>query len=112
MRPFPALTLVPVAGFVLLSSCAPLAWHKADVTEEVRDRDATECAAYARSEALHRIPMPGLLLPHVIVDHQGRTTPMYSFGHDEERFLLEHDLLRACMRQRGYVLQSPSTPAP
>jgi len=46
---------VLAAGFwVLLGGCAQLEWHRADTTAAVRDRDAAECTAQARSEALRR----------------------------------------------------------
>ena len=104
---------VLAAGFwVLLGGCAQLEWHRADTTAAVRDRDAAECTAQARSEALRRMPLlqpPG---PRIVVDNEGRALAIQPPGSSDERFLIEHDLARACMRKRGYVLQNPSASAP
>jgi hypothetical protein len=104
---------VLAAGFwALLGGCAQLEWHKADTTAAVRDRDAAECTAQARSEALRRMPLlqpPG---PRIVVDNEGRALAIQPSGSSDERFLIEHDLARACMRERGYVLRSPPAPAP
>ncbi len=104
---------VLAAGFwVLLGGCAQLEWHKADTTAAVRDRDAAECTAQARSEALRRMPLlqpPG---PRIVVDNEGRALAIQPSVSSDERFLIEHDLARACMRARGYALQPPSAATP
>lgn len=104
---------VLAAGFwVLLGGCAQLEWHKADTAAAVRDRDVAECAVQARSEALCRMPLLQPPVPRIVVDNENRTLAIQPSGHNDERFLIEHDLERACMRERGYVLRSPPAPAP
>jgi hypothetical protein len=103
---------VLVAGFALLGGCAPLEWHKADVAPEIRDRDAAACAAQARNEALRRVPRLQPSEPRIMIDNRGRTFVYQPSRYDDERFSIEQDLLRACMRERGYVLQNRTIPAP
>lgn len=105
------ITPVLLAGFTLLGGCAQLEWHQAGVTAETRERDSAECAAQARVEAL-RMPALHMPAPQVVVDQQGRAVALRQPGQDNERFLAEHDYLRACMRQRGYVLRDRATAAP
>ena len=95
-----------VAGFALLGGCAQLEWHKAGATAEARERDLADCATQARIEAL-RMPAP-----QIITDNSGRTVTVHPPRHDSERFLAEHDFLRACMRNRGYVLQDRAAAKP
>ncbi len=103
---------VVVAGFALIGGCTPLEWHKADVANEIRDRDAADCAAQAHRDALRRVPRLQPSEPRIMIDNQGRTLVYRPSRYDEERFSIEQDLLRACMRERGYVLQNRSIPAP
>ncbi len=102
---------VLVAGFALLGGCAQLEWHKADITAESRERDIADCAAHARMEALR---MPGLQspAPRVVIDSQGRAVAVRPPQQDDGRFLAEHDFMRACMRERGYVLRDRATATP
>lgn len=103
-------TLAPasVAGLLLLGGCAPLEWHKPGISPEQRDRDVAACTEKARGEAL-RHAVAREPVPRIIVDQQGRAVAVHEPHHDAERFLLEQDLLRACMRERGYVLQERAT---
>ncbi len=106
-----SLAPVLVAGFALLGGCAQLEWHKADVTTEIRERDIADCTAHARTEAL-RMPALQSPAPHVVVDNQGRAITVRPPDQNNERFLAEHDFMRACMRERGYVLQNRATATP
>lgn len=47
-----------------------------------------------------------------MIDNRGRTFVFQPSRYDDERFSIEQDLLRACMRERGYVLQNRTIPAP
>ena len=100
----PVIAPVLVAGFALLGGCAPLEWHKTDATAEARERDLADCTTQARIEAL-RMPALQSPAPQIIIDNSGRAVTVHPPRHDSERFLAEHDFLRACMRNRGYVLQ-------
>lgn len=102
---------VLVAGIALLGSCAQLEWHKADVTAEARERDIADCAAQARMEAL-RMPTLQSPAPHIVIDSQGRAVAVRPSQQDDGRFLVEHDFMRACMRERGYVLRDRVTATP
>ncbi len=106
-----SITPVLAAGFTLLGGCAQLEWYRADVTAEVRAREIADCEAQARSEAL-RMPALHSPAPHIIIDNSGRTVTIHSPHQNNERFLAEHDLMRACMRTRGYVLQDRATVKP
>ena len=99
---------VLLAGIALLSACAPLHWHKAGATTAARDRDVAECTGEARFAARRQSPVLQSA-PRVIVDRQRRAVAVEAPRDDNERFLLEHDLMRDCMRQRGYELQTPYT---
>lgn len=103
----PSATVV-LAVIALLAGCAPLNWHKAGATAEARDRDVAECTGEARFAARRQSPVLQSA-PRVIVNRQGRTVAVEAPRDDNERFLLEHDLMRDCMRQRGYELQAPDT---
>ena len=46
------------------------------------------------------LPRPGGLG----MDARGRVVMDYANRHETDRVLLEHDLTRACMRERGYEL--------
>jgi hypothetical protein len=111
MPPFRLLTPA-AASFLLLGGCATLDWHKADTTPETRGQNLAACMAEARAEAqrwVPTLPPPG---SGIVVDNQGRAVAVPPIRHDNERFLLEHDLIRDCMRKRGYVLQQRSPPNP
>lgn len=102
---------VLLAGFALLGGCAQLEWHKAGVTTEARERDSADCAQQARIEAL-RMPALHSPAPQVVVDQQGRAMVLRPPNQNDERFLAEHDFMRACMRERGYVLRDRATATP
>ncbi|MGA0024481.1 MAG: hypothetical protein ACO3F9_07525 [Burkholderiales bacterium] len=103
-------TLAPasIAVLLLFGGCAALEWHKPGVTAEQRDRDVAACTEKARGEAL-RHASAREPVPRIIVDQQGRAAAVRETHHDAERFLLEQDLLRACLRERGYALQERAT---
>ena len=102
---------VLVAGFALLGGCAQLEWHKTDATAEARERDLADCTAQARIEA-RRMPALQSPAPQVVIDNQGRAVAVRPPNQNNERFLAEHDFMRACMRERGYVLRDRATATP
>lgn len=94
----------------LLSGCAQLEWHKTDTTDEARDRDAAECTAQARAAGLKQLPMLYPHTPGLPTDRQTRAYPSQDSRLDSERFMIEQDALRECMRKRGYELQKHQSP--
>lgn len=104
----PSLAPASVAGLLLLGGCSTLEWHKSGVDTQQRDRDIAACTEKARGEAL-RYAVASEPVPRITVDQQGRAVAVREPRHDADRFLLEQDLLRACMRDRGYLLQERAT---
>ena len=88
-----------------LAACAPLEWHKAGTSPEDLSRDQARCTAQARSEAaLQRAPIRAPT--QIITDPQGRVVAVKPASADSERFALEQDLMRRCMQDLGYSLQT------
>jgi len=106
------LTPALVTGFALLSSCAQLDWHKAGASLEMREHDSADCAVQARSAALRRAPLLPSPVPQVLIDRQGRAAQLQPSRAVDERFLIEQDVMRTCMRERGYSLIERPTPTP
>ena len=102
----PAISRPCIVSLLLVCGCAPLEWHKAGAVENDVDRDQTQCLAQARLETRQRMPLQATPVPRVIVDQQGRTIVVQNTPPDSERFFLEQNLLRQCMSERGYTLQS------
>lgn len=80
-------------------------WHKANASDEVRDRDARECATQARAAGLKQAPMIYPHTPGLPTDRLTRAYPSQDSRLDSERFMAEQEALRECMRKRGYELQ-------
>jgi len=110
--PLSVLVLVLVPASALLSGCAQLEWHKPGASDEARDRDAAECTAQARAAGLKQMPMLYPHTPGLSTDRRGRAYPSQDSRMDSERFMIEQDALRACMRLRGYELQNHPSPEP
>jgi len=98
MRP---LIVLLFAAF--LAGCAEAHWHKAGAEAAVREQDLAQCRQTAQLEARYQtVPTLGSQVM-IGADPQGR--PIVKQGMpDTDRFLLEQDLVRACMRGRGYEL--------
>lgn len=93
-----------------LAACAPLEWHKAGTSPEDLSRDQTRCSNQARNQAaLQRAPIRAPA--QIITDPQGRVVAVKPASVDSERFTLEQDLMRRCMQNQGYILQTkPQSP--
>jgi hypothetical protein len=90
---------------LLAAGCAPLHWHKAGVTAAALEQDLAACRSIARAHAAHqaRPLMPGT--PRIVgFDARGRPVTPYPYQVESGRFLIEHDLVRFCMSNRGYEL--------
>ena len=102
---FPALLAVALAG------CADLRWHKPGVDAAALEKDSRECRQLARLQSEHQAWSFGFAPGQVIgVDRAGRPMLLHPFPRDSDRFLLEQDLARSCMRGKGYEL-APEPPA-
>jgi hypothetical protein len=89
----------------VLAGCTPLEWHRAGMTPEDLSRDQARCTAQARSEAaLQRAPIRAP--SQMVTDPQGRVVAVRPASPDSERFALEQDLMRHCMQDLGYSLQT------
>jgi len=98
-----SLCLVAMAA-AALTGCADLRWHKNGTDAATLERDLGECQQQARAEAVRESWSHGPGSPIVGVDAQGRAILSQPGRVDTDRFLMEHDLERFCMRKRGYEL--------
>jgi hypothetical protein len=103
----PTIPILCTLLLLLASGCAPLEWRHTGSGEHNVDNDQAQCTAQARLEARQRLPLQPAPVPQVIVDQQGRTIVVQNTKlPDSERFFLEQSLLRQCMTERGYILES------
>ena len=103
IRVYLRLSVVALPFFA--TACAPLEWRKDGADAATLDRDIGECQAQARLRAQHEAPLFGMPRPPIIgTDTRGRVVTGHAGRYDTERALLEHDLMRACMGERGYEL--------
>jgi hypothetical protein len=90
---------------LLIAACAPLEWRKDGADATALERDVGECQSQAIARAQHEAPLFGFPRPPVIgMDTRGRVVTGHAGRYDTDRAILEHDLTRACMRERGYEL--------
>ena len=104
--------MVSRIGVTLVAAgCADLQWSRQGATPAALETDLGECRTRARFEAspLARPFGPDLRL--VGVDPHGRPIMPYYTRLDSERFLLEQDFTRACMKAKGYELVPADRPA-
>jgi len=93
------------AAAIALAACTPLEWRKAGTDTAALERDTGECQSQAITRAQHEAPLFGLPRPPVIgMDTRGRVVTGHAGRYDTDRAMLEHDFMRACMRERGYEL--------
>jgi len=103
--------LSAVALLLLAAACAPLEWRKDGVDAAAKQRDLGECQDRARAQAQHEAPLFGQPRPPVVgFDVRGRVVTGSAGRYDTERALLENDLVRHCMTQRGYELAPVEKP--
>jgi hypothetical protein len=101
-----ARLLVCAAAFHL-AGCAEMEWRKAGVEAPALDQDLQACRDDARTQAMSQSQFRVFSAAPIIgVDRGGgvNVAPAPPFTGEGERFLLEHDLTRACMTRRGYEL--------
>jgi len=103
----PAIPILYTVLVLSTSACTPLEWRHTGSGEHNVDNDQAECMAQARLETRQRLPLRPAPVPQIIVDQQGRTIVVQNNQPpDSERFFLEQSLMRQCMAERGYILES------
>jgi len=97
--------LAAAAAIVLTSACAPLHWQKDGAGPAALQHDLAECRDQARLRARSEAPLFGQPPPAPVgMDSRGRAVTGRAGRYDTDRALIEHDLTRACMGERGYEL--------
>jgi len=98
--------LAAAAAIVLAAGCADLQWQKGGGSPAALERDQAECRDQARLRARSEAPLFGQPPPAPVgMDSRGRAVTGRAARYDTDRALIEHDLMRACMRERGYELE-------
>lgn len=87
---------------IALAACAELRWARPDGSAADLEQDGAQCRQQARLDARRTLP-DRISQPTVVTDRDGRASVVRSPPGNSERFLLEHDLVAACMRAKGYV---------
>ncbi|MBI3043712.1 MAG: hypothetical protein HYY78_12905 [Betaproteobacteria bacterium] len=99
------LRLAAIAVALHAAGCAELRWHKDGLVDAVLAKELAECQQVARLRAYREAWPFGLFPPYLIgMDRRGYPIAGYPDQREVERFLLEHDLVRGCMRGKGYAL--------
>src|SRR5688572_26139728 len=93
------LCIVVVTLLFAVSACAatPMRWQKPGTSDATRDE--AECRASARQEAARQLPYGNG--PPIFVYRQ-MSMLQWTQAIDNERYYLEDDLTKACMRHRGF----------
>ena len=105
------LRLSAVALLGLSAACADLQWHRPGVDQEALARDFEECRQIARVRAAREAWPFSLLTRRVAAfDRDGMPVVAHPPPHYTERFVLEQDYTRECMREKGYELVPADKP--
>ncbi|HVQ62456.1 MAG TPA: hypothetical protein VMS53_10260 [Burkholderiales bacterium] len=87
------------------AGCADLRWHKDGEDTTTLSRDTEECQQLGRARAAQEAWPLGVATPRVVgVDAVGRAIVSSPGQVDTNRFFIEHDVARFCMRSKGYEL--------
>ena len=90
---------------LLAAGCAQLRWHKDGADAAALERDLEACQQLARLRAFREVSLFGRSMGRIVgVDARGAPIMTYPDQLETDRFLLEHDLARDCMREKGYEL--------
>ena len=89
-----------------LAGCTELRWHRDGANAVTHDRDLNECQAHAIAEARRELPMVfSPEVPRTVgVTRTGLPVMDTSNRYANERTMLEGDLTRRCMQDKGYAL--------
>ena len=88
----------------LAAGCAEVSWHKPGTDSATLEKDLQQCRQSAQLEARREALPRSIAPPMITTDPQGRAFVVQPTAQDSERFLLEQDLTRVCMRDKGYEL--------
>jgi len=107
--------LVAAAVLGLSAGCTELSWHRAGADAAAIKGDLQHCRQHARAySARFAWPFPDSGARLVATDRTGHlvVTPYpYRTGLENDRSVLESELVGECMRKKGYVLAPASTRA-
>jgi hypothetical protein len=95
---------------LVIAGCAEVQWQKGGADAATMSRDLGECRDAAQSRAMLETRPDALASTRTIITDPARTTSPYPYRTETDRFLLENDLTRACMIQRGYELAPAGKP--
>ena len=95
---------------LVIAGCAEVQWQKSSADAATMSRDLGECRDAAQSRAMLETRPDALASTRTIIMDPARTTSPYPYRTETDRFLLENDLTRACMTQRGYELAPAGKP--
>ena len=103
----PILAALVAAAILIAGGCAEMRWTKPGADAAAVSRDVDDCRANALARAGPR--GPGIPSQDAQVIDRG-ASPMASrpAGTSNDRFIAEHEDVRACMVRRGYQLQPAS----
>jgi hypothetical protein len=96
------LGLTPVTTLLFaITACgaAPMHWQRLGTSDAAKDE--VECRAEARQEAARQLPYGDG--PPIFV-YRDMSMLQWTQAIDNERYYLEDDLMKVCMRQRGFEL--------
>src|SRR5262245_40403252 len=93
---------------LLFAGCAEMRWEKPGVDASTLDQDLLQCTQQARLDA-RREETPRLDSALIFrADPSGRPVVVPNPARDD-RFLVEHDFISACMRGKDYELTRSDT---
>lgn len=106
------LHVAAAAVLGLSAGCAELSWHRAGTDTAALEHDLRDCRQRARAYSAHFAwPFPNSGTRLVATDRAGRPviTPYpYRTWLENDRSVLESELIGDCMRDKGYVLAPAS----
>ena len=99
--------LVAASTVLLLGACAEMKWTKSGADAATVSRELDDCRAVALRRGATVQPAAATSAEPQLPIDRGATSPgnRAVAGSSNERFVAEHEQVRACMTQRGYQLQ-------
>ena len=109
------MPLAAAAVLALSTGCAEMSWHRAGADAAAIENDLRDCRDHARAySARFAWPFPDSGGRLVATDRAGRpvVSPYpYRTWLENDRSVLESELIGECMRNKGYVLAPASAHA-
>ena len=101
----PSLGIAAAAAIALIvQGCSSVQWSKPGADPVMVSRDLDAC----RAQALRGATPPVFTGRTPDASADGRPTAMRPAAGSNERFVEEHEVVRACMLRRGYELRPAS----